>query len=128
MIKILKPGLYSSVQDCGRRGYRKFGVPLSGAMDPYALKKGNILLGNKPCCAAIEVTGPGFECEFIEESRICITGADIGCVIDGNDVLPGDLVTVGPGVKLSFGKINSGLRAYVHVRGGIDYPIRMGSN
>ncbi len=60
MIKILSPGIYSSIQDTGRRGFRKYGMHLSGAMDQYAFTAANYLLGNQPNEASIEIAGQGF--------------------------------------------------------------------
>ena len=129
MIKIILPGILSSVQDTGRFGYRKFGVPLSGAMDQYAFRMGNLLLGNKPDAAAIEITGPGFECEFLKDIEICITGADLGAEVikTGTMLSPGNTAFLNMGDKIKFKQLHSGLRAYLHVRGGIDVPERLGS-
>ena len=48
MIRILDPGLLTTVQDGGRYGYQRFGVPVCGAMDAQALAMANLLVGNKP--------------------------------------------------------------------------------
>ncbi len=129
MIKIILPGIYSSIQDAGRYGYRKFGVPLSGAMDQYAFRKGNLLLGNNPGAAAIEITGPGFECEFLDNIKICVTGADLGAeILNKKTALnPGKPVLVKKGDIMKFSRMRCGLRAYIHVQGGIDVPLRLGS-
>ena len=53
MIKVLKPGLATSIQDLGREGYYHLGIPPSGAMDSYALRAANLLVGNAPGAAAL---------------------------------------------------------------------------
>jgi biotin-dependent carboxylase-like uncharacterized protein len=96
-------------------------------MDPYALRKGNVLLGNNPCCAALEITGPGFECEFLADTRICVTGADLGCKVNEEQIRSGIVIEIKTGDMLGFKQINLGLRAYLTVKGGIDAPVKMGS-
>lgn len=122
MIKIISPGIYSSLQDVGRRGYRKYGMPLSGAMDPYALAAANYLLGNNPEEAAIEITGQGFSCEIIEDISICITGANLGAKLQNNDIKlkTGVPLSMKKGDIIYFSKTIKGLRAYLQVKGGFD--------
>ena len=129
MIKIISPGIYSSIQDLGRRGYRKFGMPLSGAMDQYALKAANILLGNDIGEAAIEITGSGFSCEFTEDTDICVTGADLGALLQNRDlkIKIGVPIFLKKGDILIFSKIVKGLRSYLQTKGGFKRELIMGS-
>jgi biotin-dependent carboxylase-like uncharacterized protein len=75
-IKILQPGLITSVQDLGRNGYQKFGIGPSGALDPQALRAANLLVGNEPGEGALEVlyAGPTLQIEA-ENTRLSFAGA-----------------------------------------------------
>ena len=53
MIEILSPGLLTTVQDAGRYGWQKYGVPVSGAMDGWSLAVANLLAGNAPAEGAL---------------------------------------------------------------------------
>lgn len=129
MMKIITPGIYSSIQDLGRRGYRKFGMPLSGAMDQYALIAANNILGNLIDEAAIEITGPGFSCEFNENTDICVTGADLGAVLKNHKqkISIGVTIKINKGDILFFSESVKGLRAYLQVKGGIKRALTMNS-
>ncbi|MCK5758268.1 MAG: biotin-dependent carboxyltransferase family protein [Clostridiales bacterium] len=129
MIKILSPGIYSSIQDTGRRGFRKYGMPLSGAMDQYAFTAVNYLLGNQPNEASIEITGQGFSCELTEDAYICIAGADLGAIIENRDtkIRIGEPILMQKGDVICFSKIIKGLRTYLQVKGGLERENIMGS-
>ena len=57
--KILEPGLLTTIQDRGRYGYQKYGVPVSGAMDQFAMRASNILVGNNDNAGVLEITALG---------------------------------------------------------------------
>ena len=63
-IKVIKPGLSTTVQDLGRPGYYHIGIPISGGMDRFALCAANWLVGNKEDAAVLEATFQGPELEF----------------------------------------------------------------
>lgn len=67
-LKVLSPGLYTTVQDRGRFGYQAQGVPVSGALDAVALRLGNALVGNPPSLAALEILLSGPTLEVAAES------------------------------------------------------------
>ena len=75
MIKVLKPGLATAIQDLGREGYYHLGIPPSGAMDSYALRAANLLVGNAPGAAALECTLLGPELQFAEDALVALSGA-----------------------------------------------------
>lgn len=118
MVKVLKPGLYSSVQDLGRMGYQEFGVPYSGAMDQYAVKIANMLLGNHESAAVIEMTMTGPLLQFECETLICISGANMNPKLNKENIPNNKAVAVKHGDVLSFGKLQSGFRSYLGVLGG----------
>ena len=73
MIKVLKPGLATSVQDLGREGYYHLGIPPSGALDQYALSAANQLVGNPAGAAALECTLLGPELEFQQDALVAVS-------------------------------------------------------
>ena len=83
MIKILKNGLHTSLQDLGRIGQRKYGVPSSGAMDIHSAKLCNYILGNEVEEAVLEITLQGPKLQFMTATRIAISGADLSPTING---------------------------------------------
>lgn len=127
MIEILSGGGLNTVQDLGRYGYRKIGVTVAGAMDKLALAAGNLMLGNPPGSAGIEVTIFPFRVRFLAGTRIALTGADGNARLDGEPVLPWWSLQVRKGQVLELPVARSGSRAYLTARGGIDVPVVMNS-
>jgi len=126
-IEVIKGGALSTVQDLGRYGYQRFGVPVSGAMDQFALRVGNLLVGNEESEAGLEATFMGPTLTFHFDATIAITGGDLCPVLDGQPVSTWGSLSVSEGSTLSFKGPRDGIRAYVCVRGGIDVPTVMGS-
>ncbi|MGY0692126.1 5-oxoprolinase subunit C family protein [Virgibacillus sp. FSP13] len=123
IFKIHKPGVLTTFQDMGRTGYQRFGVPVSGAMDTFALQIANILIGN-PCDeACLEVTLIGPELEACQQLTLAITGADLQPVVNGSSVPMWKSFHMEKGDCLTFGRHQSGVRAYIAVAGGFDAPI-----
>ncbi len=118
-IEVLDPGLLTTVQDLGRAGYERYGVPPAGAADPYALRLGNLLLGNEEGEAGLEVTLLGPTLRFEEDCWIAITGADLGARWNGVEAPLWEALPMRAGDRLSFGTPRSGVRAYVTVAGGV---------
>lgn len=126
-IRVLRPGILSSLQDSGRHGYQHFGVPVSGAMDLFSHRVANILVGNDEGAATLEMTLQGPQLEFGEETQIAICGADLSPSIGGNPVPEGKPVRLRAGTVLEFGACASGCRAYLAVAGGFAVPAVLGS-
>lgn len=127
MIEILATGPLNTVQDLGRFGYRNIGVTTSGAMDPLALRAGNILLGNNEAEAGIEVQTFPFRLRFAVDGAVAVTGADCRAVLDGVPLPPWWALPVAAGQVLELSQPVSGARSYVTVAGGIDVPVVLGS-
>lgn len=127
MLKILKPGLQTSIQDQGRMGYQKYGVIAAGAMDPLAHRLANVLVGNEEKEGTIEVTLLGPVIEFTEASLIAVCGGDLSPKVNGKPVRRDRPVYIEKGSILSFGKCRSGCRAYLAAAGGFDIQPVMGS-
>jgi antagonist of KipI len=126
-IKIIKPGMLTTIQDIGRKGYQKYGVIESGAMDHFSIKAANILVGNSEEEAALEMTILGSTIQFEENSLIAITGGNISVSIDEIPIPLWRPILVKGGSTLKFGSVTKGSRAYLSVAGGFDIPVEMGS-
>ena len=127
MIRVLVPGLLSTVQDLGRPGLGDLGVPAGGAADAHALRLGNLLLGNEEGAAALEATLVGPELLFEEAAHVVLAGAPFGAQLDGAPLPAWEAVSVPAGGRLTVGRALSGARGYVCVRGGLDVPSVLGS-
>ena len=127
MIKVITPGLQTTVQDIGRIGYYEVGMPPSGAMDKYSYIVGNLLVGNNENAAALEITYMGPTLEFQEDAIIALTGGEIPPKINGQTVPMWEALAVKAGDQLSFDFVKNGARVYLAVAGGFDVPLVMGS-
>ena len=127
MVEVIKPGLFTTIQDQGRWGYQAYGVGISGALDSLALAVGNLLGGNPAGAAGLEMTILGPTLRFTRETLFAITGADLAPRLDGAPLSNWTAHLAPPGSILSFGGRQSGVRAYLAVAGGLDVPVVMGS-
>jgi allophanate hydrolase subunit 2 len=122
-----KAGLLTTVQDRGRYGYERYGMPVSGAMDVFSLELANLLVGNDPGDACLEATISGPELEFTGATWIAITGADMDPHLNGHGIPMNTAIDVRPGDRLGFRGLRSGCRSYIAFAGGIAVPLVMGS-
>lgn len=126
-VEVLSPGLYSSIQDMGRTGYMKYGVPLSGGMDSYSVKLANLYLRNSIDAAVLEITLSGPVLRFSHPTEIIVTGADLSPQLNDQEILNFHKYQVAAGDTLSFGKRKTGCRACLAVAGGFQTPEVLGS-
>lgn len=127
MIKVLHPGLYSTIQDLGREEYQHLGVPVSGVMDQEASRIANAILGNDEECAVLEIAMLGPKLEFGCQTVISITGADLQPKLNGEEIRSYTSINIKSGDLLSFGRLSNGFRAYIAVSGGFQLNIVLGS-
>ena len=125
--KVIKSGIFNTIQDSGRFGFQQYGMTVSGAMDSYALRIGNRLLGNEENEAGIEISIPGLSLEVLNQTVIAITAANFNPTINNFPVPMWEAIEVKKGDIISFDQIKSGCRSYLLVVGGIDVPIILGS-
>jgi biotin-dependent carboxylase-like uncharacterized protein len=117
----------SSVQDLGRFGYARYGVAASGALDGFAVRVGNLLVGNDETAAVVETTVMGLRIKALRETVVAVTGADLQAR-KGSEPLPlWRSQRVRGGETLVFSGPARGLRAYVAVAGGIQVAAVLGS-
>lgn len=126
-IKVITPGVLTTVQDTGRFGHQAAGIPEAGAMDRASLALANGLVGNPADAAALELTAFGGTFEFDGEGIIALTGADMRPFLNGNRMPVNNAVPVKAGDRLELSAASQGMRAYLAVSGGIDVPIVLGS-
>ena len=127
VIEVIDGGFFTTVQDLGRYGYQRYGVPVSGAMDLFALRAANLLTGTDEGAAALEMTLQGPRLRFVSDTVIALTGADLDPRVDGWPVPMWRATAVAEGAVLSFGGPRIGLRTYLAVAGGIEVPLVLGS-
>ena len=127
MLKILKNSLQTTVQDLGRSGFQKYGVIVSGAMDPFAHRLANLLVGNEEQAATLEITLVGPTIEFTEDMVIALCGGDLSPKLDGQTIDLWRMLSIKKGSTLTFGEPRIGARCYLAIAGGIDVPEVMGS-
>ena len=127
MLKLLKSGLYTTVQDLGRFGYRHKGVPVAGAMDNFAAQKTNMLLENPSDAAVLEITMTGPTLEFEENTYIALGGADMAIVLNNEPVQNYVVYKINKGDILSYGKLEKGFRGYLAIKDGFRSKVVLGS-
>jgi biotin-dependent carboxylase-like uncharacterized protein len=131
LIEILSRTALASVQDLGRLDAFRWGVGLSGAMDPLALACGNILVGNEDGAAGVEMQVFPFALRFTADTLFALTGADCAAKLNDAPLLPWSRCTAKAGDVVTLGYPQAGrwrgARAYLCVAGGIDVPEVLGS-
>lgn len=127
MLNIIRSGLYTSVQDTGRYGLRQSGVSRCGALDKPSLITANLLVGNAPDAAALEITLGQLAVEFTRDGWFALTGAGCEAMLDDKSVWSGWRLPVNAGQTLVLKRPLHGIRSYLAVAGGIDVPELMGS-
>lgn len=123
--KVLQVGLFSTIQDEGRKGVAHLGHCNSGALDMYAYQWSQRLLNNSQA-NALEVM-VGLKLEATKPTTISVTGADLGLEINGNYKKPWQTYDIETGDILHFSKRITGQRAYLSVKDGFDTPCYLGS-
>lgn len=125
MIKVLKSGFFSSIQDMGRFDFENYGVPVSGVMDLFSATLANSLLGNYKNDAVLEITMSGPSLKFTCDTSICLTGADLTAMVNNKPVKLNRVIIINSGDILSFGRLNFGFRSYLAVSGGLQSELVM---
>jgi len=126
-LTVVRPGLLTTVQDCGRWGHQAEGVPVAGALDVDAARRANALVGNDRNAAVLEATILGPELRFDTDATIAVCGADLGATLDDRPLTLNTVAGGRAGARLGFGQRRNGGRAYVAFGGGIDVPAVLGS-
>ncbi len=126
-LEVMEGGMQTTVQNLGRYGYQRYGVPVAGAMDSFAFQAANALVGNSLNEAALETTIGGPTLRATESCLIAVTGADLSLRVNGRSLPSWMTVFVRRGWIIEFGEQKRGCRAYLAIAGGIDVPLIMES-
>lgn len=126
-LEILEVHGLAAIQDSGRTGWRKFGVPTSGAIDPFALRAANLLAGNDPHCAAVEVGLGGISFRALHDCVIAVAGFGFGVSVYIWDFPLWSSYYVRGGWTVRLDKLDFGMWAYLAVSGGVQTPPTLGS-
>ena len=126
-VEVLQPGLFSTIQDFGRRGFQKYGVPLSGVMDRIALKTANLILQNQADAAVMEITQMGPKLKFTAGTKIAISGAYLSPKLNDEEIENNEVVKINAGDILTFGRPVLGIRAYLEILNGFKTEKVLGS-
>lgn len=127
MLKIIRAGICTTIQDGGRHGWRHYGIAPGGALDNPAMQTANMLVGNKPDAAVLEITLGQFTAEFSCDGWFALAGAGCRASLDEQDVWTGWRTAVKKGQRLNLGMPQYGMRSYLAVAGGFDLEPLLGS-
>lgn len=127
LFKVVSPGLFTTIQDKGRFGYQRYGVPVNGVMDHFAAGVANLLVGNAGEAAVLECTVLGPTLIAMDQAYVAVTGAQMPIHLNGETVPVWTSFPVNTGDILEIGQVESGCRGYVAVTGGFEVPPVMGS-
>ena len=134
-LRVLRPGLRTTIQDLGRPGHQRFGISVSGALDPVSLRAANALVGNPPEMGGLEAAyvGPTLAVEA-EEVRLAFVGADAtiellsdASAVNGRRISPLRSIRLRRGEVVRVGSLTGGAVLYVAVEGGFDIAPALGS-
>ncbi len=126
-IEVLRPGLQTTVQDLGRPGWRAAGVPAGGAMDPWAARAANRLVGNGDGAALLEIVLAGPLLRFAAVATVAWIGGGVEARSDGRALAAGVAWRLAAGSRLDLGRTAAGARAWLAVGGGLEVPAVLGS-
>ena len=121
MIEVVEAGRWTTIQDRGRPGLERFGIPSGGAADWFAAAVANRIVGNHQDAALLECTAAGPTLRFTADAVIALTGGPSAGAASWQSQ------RIARGSSLAVGTIAPGLRTYIAVRGGIDVPLVLGS-
>jgi antagonist of KipI len=124
---VTRAGFLTSVQDLGRTGFRQFGVSTSGALDWFALRVANLLVGNDEGAAGLEITLGGLQLRFEDERIVAWCGGEFDVQIGSRALPAGHVAHLQRGDELKFGRAQIGCRCWLAISGGIEVPVVLGS-
>jgi biotin-dependent carboxylase-like uncharacterized protein len=113
VLEVLAPGAGASIQDLGRSGWKRFGIPSGGAMDADSARKANLLVGNEEGAAVLELLFTGARLRILSAAEFAITGAEVE-----SDCPQWRNFIAAEGREISFGQLRAGVWTYLSVRGG----------
>ena len=127
MIRVIEPGPQTTVQDAGRTGHMRYGIPPSGPVDRASFVLANRLVGNPDGAAGLEFTLVGPRLRAEAPCSIAVTGADAPVTLNDAPAPGWTTLALAAGDVLRIGAARAGVRGYVAVAGGLDVPPVLGS-
>lgn len=127
-LQVLDVSGIATIQDAGRKGFRKFGVPTSGAMDPFAFRAANALLGNDENAAVVEIGLGDMIFQAMQDCVIAVSGSGYELSIYVWEFSPWSSFFVRAGWRIHFHKVEDGMWAYLALAGGIQVQPVLGSS
>ena len=127
MIKVIEPGLFTTIQDGGRHGFRNIGIPTSGFMDQESAWAANELVNNNKDESVLEITLTGPTLIFNCNCVISITGGDFNPLINNLPVKMYQSINVSSGDILKLNNTINGARSYIAISGGLNVKSLFGS-
>ena len=126
-IEVLSPGPLTTLQDIGRFGYGRYGVPTSGALDTFSLRAANVLVGTNENEACLEITMFGLRISALRDVAIAVTGGDLRPFLNDTPLSMWTSLILKKGDTLSFRGMKDGCRSYLAIGGGLFLDEIMGS-
>jgi len=127
VVEILSSGMYTSIQDSGRLGFSKYGVPKSGAMDLNSFFLANLILNNSKNCAVIEWTLIPPVLKFHADTIVSITGCVCTPFLNAKACKMNQQVQVVKGDVLRFKNVTNGMYGFVGIKNGFQSELVLGS-
>lgn len=125
--EVLHPGVHTALQDMGRPGFMRYGIPISGAADRFSAEIANLLVNNESSAAVLEITFFRLDLRALDDLCLVVTGGDLSPVLNGSPLPLWQPLFIGRGDRLTFRARKKGLRAYLAVSGGFAGPVYLGS-
>lgn len=127
MLRVIRPGLQSTLQGAPRTGYRHFAIPYAGPADPLSFALANRLVGNSLDATGLEITFGGFEAESEIACMIAVTGADGNLLINGAEAACHETLRVKAGDRIALTPPQAGSRTYLAIASGFEARMQFGS-
>jgi antagonist of KipI len=126
-IEVVRAGFLTGVQDLGRTTFRELGVSLGGALDSFALRIANLVVGNDDAAPGLEITLGGLQLRFTDERIVAWGGGEFDVNVASTVVPAGHAAIVRAGEELKIGSAKLGCRGWLAISGGINVPVVLGS-
>jgi biotin-dependent carboxylase-like uncharacterized protein len=125
--EVLHPGVHTTIQDLGRPGFMRYGIPASGVADRFSARVANLLVGNAPGAALLEITLFRLELLALNDLTIAVTGGNLSPMVNGNPLSMWQTFAILKGDRVAFRARKQGFRAYLAVQGGLSGQKFLGS-
>ncbi|MGP3697496.1 biotin-dependent carboxyltransferase family protein [Rhodobacter sp. NSM] len=127
LLRVVEAGPLSSLQDAGRPGLMRYGVPRSGPMDGEALSLANAALGNPPDATALEVSSGGLVLDCVEGAlSVALVGEGFHAACGGIRHEANVVLSLLPGERLAI-RSSGGSWAVLALAGRIEVAEWLGS-